>query len=102
MFFQLSPIILNWDEGGFKGENAEHQHSNTTHWLLWSENSSRNSRGDWRLFPTSAKRGAAAAQGVKSKPGADPPLEWKLKPAQPLCFVAVFLARGGNQKSVPS
>ena len=48
VFSQLSPIILNWDKSGFKGKNAEQQHSNPTHWILWSEKGSSNSHGDQR------------------------------------------------------
>ena len=75
VILQLSPIILNWDEVGFKGKNAEGQQNDLRYWILWSEKGSRNSPGDQRLLPASEEQAAASTLRVKSKPGADPPLE---------------------------
>lgn len=72
---QLSAIILNWDEVGFKGKNAEDWQNDLRYWILWSEKGSRNSPGDQRLLQASEEQAGASARRVKSKPGADPPQE---------------------------
>lgn len=71
---------------GFKGRNAEDQHSPLKHWILQSEEGSRNLCSDQRLCPASAEQGAASALRMNFKPGADPLLERKFKPSHQLVF----------------
>jgi hypothetical protein len=67
VFFQLSPIILNWAEAGFKGKKMLNIPAQQYHVLASVVQGFRQQEFMWP--------GAAATQLIKPKPGAAPLLE---------------------------